>query len=679
MKNIFTTILLLFTVSWAMSQVVLEVTIECTDSQDVVSAVATGGVLPYVYQWSNGATTQEITVEDNETYSVTVTDAIGFEDIAQYTHEEFSGNLFCNDNINLSVANSLGINQRIFVDMLIQGPYAECTTDLVFNISDLQGTEILSYAPLQIITCSLIGTFNYHLVDNITGADCTGMLTIEDKTGPIPICVGESTALLNADQEVELWASDFDAGSFDFCDPDELRFTFSSVAPDQDPNYDPVLRSSRRVFGCADFFGSTDLDIYFWDKNDNFDFCKVTLNLDDSQNPCLLEGNHLEVEDGLCNTPPLDRYNISLNGTEVDNIGCFYPLEEDNIVTGTNVIRISNVDNSTSLNGISTIDLVQIIQGLLFGFPSGIQAVLADFDGDLAVSTQDLIKMRRIILGNEAGIDAPYYKIFPADLTFGSDFDPFDQQTDYQTYEFEDTEIELEHIVNIYKSGDLNNSANFNAEIISSNREVGQISFDNINMIAGQTYSIDFEMSADESFQGAAFKFLANGIEIKSIESHGFDIMDNIEEGNIAISFLEFDTREAVQFTLEVEALQNINAENAFTLSDEFLNEIVFADLSMTSISLSANDLTGSKDTQFETLAIYPNPSNDFVNISFGDTHRGELKQIEIVSLDGKIISRMTSFNDQIEIDVRALQSSGLHLVKARVGDKNLISKFLIK
>ena len=84
---------------------------------------------------------------------------------------------------------------------------------------------------------------------------------VVDKKAPTPYCLNLSTALMEAPAcMVELWAIDFDKASFDNCTASEyLRFTFTDVAPEDDPLYNPATRSSSRVFTEADLGPTTSI------------------------------------------------------------------------------------------------------------------------------------------------------------------------------------------------------------------------------------------------------------------------------------------------------------------------------------------------------------------------------------------------------------------------------------
>lgn len=650
----------------------LVVSIDCNGDDDSVFANVIGGILPYSYEWSNGSSLAEQTNLDEGIYFITVTDANGCETIVSYLHASFDGTLNCNQEINISVVEG----STITADILIEGPGALCNADYVFNLTDSQGTELRPFASSQEMSCSFIGELSYTLREVNSGVECSGTILVEDKLPPTPYCLSLPNILLEDTQEKNIYANEFDLGSFDNCSSD-LRFTFSSTPPDNDPNFDPALGSSFLTVDCDYTLGPTTISIYVWDEAGNSNFCVVPLFVNhDGQ--CDVDGNFLEVVDGPCNVGGLNRYDLLLNGSEIENLGCFYPLD-DNINSGTNVITLSNGDGTALLNGISTLDLVLSVNGLVEGYASPLEAVLADIDGDLAISTQDLVLIRLVILGVITEIDAPHYKIFPFDLEFPSDFNQYDQQNSYTTYEFDGSQLGNVNRVNIYKSGDLNNSALFTEEISTINRSVAKITFDDIDMLAGQTYFIEFEATADDAIKAATFELEAEGLDVKSIDNQGFDILDNSDSNSSKISFVDYATDETFKFTMEVVATQNIAASDALSISNEFLNEVAFNDLSLTSFSLSANEVTAIEDVLEEELIIFPNPTTDVVNLEFGTSFTGEKKQVEIISLDGRIVYAQTTMQDQLNIDLVNLQTQGMHLVKVQVGDKSILKKLIIK
>lgn len=67
------------------------------------------------------------------------------------------------------------------------------------------------------------------------------------------------------------------------------------------------------------------------------------------------------------------------------------------------------------------------------------------------------------------------------------------------------------------------------------------------------------------------------------------------------------------------------------------------------------------EESSIENLAVYPNPSNSIVNIDFETTD--DNVNVEIVSIDGKIIYQQANFNSQTAIDVSSW-NAGTYTVK---------------
>ncbi len=659
----------------------IQLNINCGQDENNILVTVMGGEAPYAFTWSNGFTGASIIGEEGTNYTLTVTDSFGCTAVDSY-YFTASDSFDCVDGLTIGVLGDDPITSPIISvtpDMLLDGLYSTCNRSFEFNITDDQGVELLPYSDVHWEFCDYIGEVQYNLRDNISGLECSGTLFLEDVGLPLPFCVNNNTVILDENQEATIYAIDFGSNSFDFCDGTDLRFTFSNVAPELDPNYDSSLKSSSMMLSCLELYSVNSISVYIWDNSGNSDYCQVSLNIEDPQGGCQPEGNHLEVVDGICNIGLVDRYNILLNGNDLDNLGCYYSLEDDYIIAGENIISITNTDETTSLNGISTLDLVLLMRGFLDGFENPMDAVLGDFDGDLAISTQDLIKMRLLIIGVLNELNIPDYKIFPANYSFPADFNPFNQPEDFLTYRFDESELTGAHLVNILKSGDLNNSALFAPENLSSTRESAILSFDNQSMKAGELYTIDFELSANSDFYAATFELLSDHINVIATDFYDFDVLENVSEGNITISYQEFDAKNKINFTLEIEALQDMDLSDVFTLNDDFYKEIVYQDLGESSISLSANEVTADKEIETTELSIYPNPAEDFIVFDFGEESAGKEKEIFIHSLDGRLLHSYRFQESSVTINTNLFSNSGLHFARIKVGEIEKSRKFFIK
>ena len=266
---------------------------------------------------------------------------------------------------------------------------------------------------------------------------------ITDKKAPTPYCLNLSTAVMSGSGSVELWAIDFNVGSFDNCtDDNNLIYTFTDVAPparddseydstsdlmwyngtfwyynsetgeyeDQDDygdevhRFEPGLRSAGKIFTIddADASGFVQIPIYVWDECGNADFCLVNLRLIDN----------MGVGEGRISGQVVTEKGAEVEGvmTELMGVSPEYPVYNMTNANGeyafynvpffTNY-QVSGTSNSNYLNGVSTLDLV-FIQRHILGIEmldSPYKMIAADINNDKLITAIDLIELRKLILG----------------------------------------------------------------------------------------------------------------------------------------------------------------------------------------------------------------------------------------------------------------------------------------
>ena len=223
---------------------------------------------------------------------------------------------------------------------------------------------------------------------------------ITDKKAPTPYCLNLSTAVMSGSGEVELWAIDFNVGSFDNCtDSDNLLFTFTDVAPpprddteydsssdlewydgtvwyydsetgdyqdlddygDEVHRWEPALRSAGKIFTVddADEAGFAQIPIYVWDECGNNDFCVVNLRIIDN----------MGVGEGRIAGQIVTESGAEVEGvmTELNSDAPEYPAYSMtdasgeyafNAVAHLNDYEVTGTKNDDFLNGVSTLDLL---------------------------------------------------------------------------------------------------------------------------------------------------------------------------------------------------------------------------------------------------------------------------------------------------------------------------------
>ena len=257
---------------------------------------------------------------------------------------------------------------------------------------------------------------------NVTA--CDNNVMVVDKKDPTPYCISLSTALM-VNGQVELWARDFDKGSFDNCTPKEdLLFTFNEANPvltklnsvhffkglglnATEAEYNqgnaqkwvPDFKSSSKIFGCEEV-GETVVKMSVWDGRFNTDFCEVTLTVVDNQGICETTTRFA----GNITTPkgkPVDKVIL-----EVDTDLPEYPITQ--VVSGSYLVSVPGfgmyeigADKVDDYNvGVSTLDLVMIQRHILDikKFTDPYNMVAADINNDDKINVIDLVELRRLIL-----------------------------------------------------------------------------------------------------------------------------------------------------------------------------------------------------------------------------------------------------------------------------------------
>ena len=375
----------------------------------------------------------------------------------------------------------------------------------------------------------------------------TSYFTVQDKKAPTPFCVNLSTALMDIpaggspeDAMVEIWAIDFDNGSFDNCTgDDELLFTFT----DDLSTVNPEFRSAAMRFDC-EALGGTDnalvtLPIYVWDGCGNRDFCLVNLRIIDNNGNCggtstgsLIAGT-VSTESGQM-VENVEVMNEVMPGTEqtmmmTESNGEFFFHEEDN-----RDYQLTGSKNDDYSNGVSTIDIVMIQRHILGieTFDSAYDMIAADVNGDSRIDGADLVELRKLVLG--------IYTELPQNDSWR--FVNADQTLDVANpWSFDETievmqlsaDMNDEDFIGV-KIGDVSGDVVANAIDApnTANRVAGAVTidFDNVEVAAGQTVQLTVTANQADLY-GYQFTLATPGLQLVDVQSANL----NVTEANFGV------------------------------------------------------------------------------------------------------------------------------------------------
>lgn len=602
-------------------------------------------------------------------------------------------------------------------------------------------------------TYNLFGTGNYFkrtLPDGVhkvrwTAEDkcgniavCEYLITVIDGKKPTPYCLSSiTTAVMNSNGQVEIWAKDYDLGSTDNCtEQKDLWFTFDGARPVRDfentPHYFkgdgvfanvfeylegsaqrwlPDAKTSGRMFSCADIPNGVSeqvsLDMSVRDEVGNTDFCTITLILQDNSNVCDDQGNNLGSISGrvtLADNRPLKEANIILESNQSE-----YPKTVQSGQTGafqySNMKRNFDYQMSAQLNnnfdeGVSTIDLV-FIQRHILGmqlFDNPYNVIAGDIDGNEKLNSVDLVNLRKVILGSlsEFPNQQQSWKIIPASASFPNQNNPWPIQTHLVYHNFSQSLTNQNFIA--IKIGDVNNSIVLNVQgDPTESRSVDKLVFmtEQVNSQAGQTIKVPVYAEGYDKVLG--YQMTAH-IDLEKYS------LEDIEAGALAITndhvatfedkpgviTMAWHTMQATTissqeplFYLILKTKVDISDNQVFTVDSEITKAMAF-DENYRVMNIGVRNLSSGVTEAGEEFIVrqnVPNPFADQTVISFTIPTR-DVVNLKVMDVSGRqVFSTSATYErgtHEIVLDKNRLNHAGVLYYQISTGQYISTKKMIL-
>jgi len=537
---------------------------------------------------------------------------------------------------------------------------------------------------------------------------------VVDKKKPTPYCLNISSALMDNGM-VELWAADFNLGSFDNCTrQNNLLYTFNEEHPvltrlnethyfkGQGQNatkaeYDakraqiwlPASKSSGMVFNCDDF-PSVSVRMTVWDEKLNYDFCTVQLTLNDNQRACgngsvgsisgsvmsshgkMVEAIEIILDSGI---PEMLKSDIT------NTVGMYNfttPMFYD--------YNISGHKNDDVLNGVSTLDLVLIQRHLLdiSRFTSPYDIIAADINNDSRITASDMVELRRVILGiNSKFSNNTSWRFVDSKQTFANVNNPWPINENLYINNFIQN-MSNQNFVGV-KVGDVNGTAKTNVKDISTDtRSILVLEAQNEVMNAGQMRDVVISTDANEVY-GMQFTLTLNQAKLNAIFIGGQKLDDSF------IGELSEDT-----YTVSWNDIQAISGNDLITLSltaqkDAAMSELISINSSKTvaeiytgeALNTSKLSLRFAGNNADDTFALYqnePNPFTDKTVINFNLPQASDAT-LKVFDVTGQVIyTQKRSFGkglNSFTLERNELPSSGVMIYQVESGENTSTRKMI--
>ncbi len=464
-------------------------------------------------------------------------------------------------------------------------------------------------------------------------AVCETLFEVKDCKAPTPYCrFGVITVVMPSSGCITIWASDFDAGSYDNCTrQSNLHLTIEG--------------EDSLTICCQDFIDKKADDelvipikMCVEDEEGNKDCCTTTLVVQDPQGVCPNGGSlkgkitgEIKTETGKATTSvDVDLMNNGQLKTEMSTVNdgkyAFYSLD-----LGLNY-EIKPSRNDDPLNGVTTADIVKMQKHILGQeeLNSPYKLIAADVNRSQSITAADISEIRKLILGTtERFKSVPSWVFVPTEHVFADRTQPWNYPVSSgMLMNKKENQVDFISI----KMGDVNSTVTAGLQG-SSSRTSGSMNMEIMDKAveAGEIHKVEFKSSDFNNISGYQFtvKFDASAISFEGVEAGALKTtegnfgLSRVNNGIITTSWNsskgESYSADQVLFTLVFRANKGVQIGQAITINSEVTAaEAYDATLETKAVRLNVRTDRGVVETGvFELNQNEPNPFNKQTTVTF--------------------------------------------------------------
>jgi subtilisin-like proprotein convertase family protein len=447
---------------------------------------------------------------------------------------------------------------------------------------------------------------------------------IIDCKAPTPVCYNGLSIDLMPSGMVELWASDFDASSYDYCHDYEVKINrIEDVNGDgfiTADDYQTTPPTTDTIVARCKDLGI--LYVQMWvhelsgDGVNDWDYCVTFVEVQDNLGACT--GSKVAVGGKITNedNESVDNVNVELSTGASAMTGNDGEYVFSNLVKGDDYTVTPNRDDNP-LNGVSTFDLVLISKHILNvqRLNSPYKVIAADANNSQTVTTLDLVALRKLILrvSNELPNNTSW-RFVDKSHVFVDAQNPWNFPEVKNYNDLAVNELSSDFIA--VKIGDVNGDAVPNSALGVGNRSFnGDLVFSASEQTvrAGDEFTVDFV--ANQNVLGYQFTLdynekaveLVDVVDGIAVEALNFNV--DAANGLIATSWNEDkEIAGATMFSLVFRAKADAEVSSVLNVSSEMTAaEAYNANGDMMGVNLEFNGLESAAD-----FALYQNVPNPF-------------------------------------------------------------------
>ncbi len=553
-----------------------------------------------------------------------------------------------------------------------------------------------------------VGTYRVNYVardgcNNLTSAPL--VIVVRDNEGPTVFCDDLVTTLTvkadepaNSDNRgwVTVWASDFNCKVSD-CDTTGGRMVLRFPSQGIGSSTPPADTSTQWTFNCANK-GAQVGDLWVSDAQGNWDYVRVTVDIQDNMNICpdislagaMISGT-IETEVGSKVeevTVNIGGYTMSPELTGADGNYQFNQLPMNSNYT------VAPAKNIEPLNGVSTYDLVLISKHILGvnKLDSPYKQIAADVNRSGTVTAYDLVQLRQLILNvttefsnNESWrfVDANYQFVTenPAAESFAeiASIGNLDHNTEA-------------HFIAV-KIGDVNINAIANRGLVSSEaRTTGTLTFstEEVTFEKGATVNAVFNLANLGTVEGYQFTLDIDEskVDIVAIEEGVAEVANfgtrMMTRGKLTTSWnqgAELVQHEERMFTVVLRAKQAGRLSETVSINSDLTKAEAYTtngDLLDVSLAFNGNS---TSESNFALHNNKPNPFKEVTTISFDLPEAGTAK-LTIFDISGRIVKaqeqEFAKGYNEVQVEKANLKGGGIYFYQLETATHTAKKKMIL-
>lgn len=540
------------------------------------------------------------------------------------------------------------------------GAYPVGIHTIYWNVNDACGNEDICSYTFEIQNCK---TPTPYCLDNLTAG-----LTPWDTDGD-----GEPDT-----EKIVVTPDFFDAGSFHACGtPVQLSFS-------EDVN------DVERIFDCEDI-GEQPIQLWVTDVNGNQDFCITTLDVQDNNDvdfcPDMLVFNitgTVKTADNV-NLPDVQ---ASLGLPDLlDNTdeNGFYSFSE---IPQGNDYNLTMSNNYNHAEGITVSDIILIQKHILGLDPldSPYKLIAADVDKSTKVNGQDIIQIRKLLLG--------HYDEFPlneswmfldADTDFMDPANPwFNEMNDYVAINNLSSDVVVDFVG--MKVGDVNETAmnGLAHGIDTRNDKTVTFEMNAVQLNAGEYATIALTQTTDVAVEGLQLGLtydveVMEIVEVKIGNVLATESQLKMQDGSMSILLDQNEIEQGITFY--VNAKRDMNSSTIMINDEVFMNMAYAQSEGEMKVALREDIVLEETEFDFALTQNEPNPWMNSTNISF--TSPSTVQGIfRVMDTNGKVILDRTidctKGENTFVLYNSELPSSGIYYYEVTIDSVRQMKKMIL-